>query len=282
MQFALVAHRRSATNLGLSRPHVAGVEPLLLTPRQALLALRPGDVALARLDVTAELDGIEDGTHELERLDVGGVAVLNPPSALVAAHDKLLTARLLRRAALPHPQTTRVGLGLPEPELEFPLVLKPRYGSWGRDVFLCRDRAELREALGVLESRRWFAQHGALAQELVPPRGEDLRAIVAAGRVIGSARRVAAPGEWRTNVALGARIEPAPTPPEAAALARAAATAIRGDLVGVDLLPLPSGHWTILELNAAVDFRPLYSPAADVFAAAQRALIESVGAPVAA
>src|SRR5207247_1515891 len=34
-----------------------------------------------------------------------GVRVLNPPAALISAHDKLVTARALRRAGLPHPET---------------------------------------------------------------------------------------------------------------------------------------------------------------------------------
>jgi [lysine-biosynthesis-protein LysW]--L-2-aminoadipate ligase len=41
-------------------------------------------------------------------------------------------------------------------------------------------------------------------------------------------------------------------------LAVAAAEAIGADLVGVDLLPLADGGFTVLELNGAVDFNPVY------------------------
>src|SRR5204862_1741450 len=104
----------------------------------ALRTLERGDVALARLDVREALDGIESGTRELELLAAAGVDVLNTPGALFAAHDKLLTARALRLAALPHPHTWLVANGMPFPAPELPLVLKPRFGSWGRDVMLCR------------------------------------------------------------------------------------------------------------------------------------------------
>src|SRR5205814_4316984 len=86
----------------------------------------------------------------------------------------------------------------------------------------------------------------------------DLRVVVAAGSVVGAARRVAAPGEWRTNVSLGGRSEPAEPPPLACKLAIAAAGAIGADLVGVDLLPTRSG-FVVAELNGAVDFRPWYA-----------------------
>jgi [lysine-biosynthesis-protein LysW]--L-2-aminoadipate ligase len=271
MRFAVVAHRRSETNLALAAAPVLGVDSSLLTPREALLRLGRGDVALARLDVRDELDGIEDGLPELERLRAAGVAVLNPPSALLAAHDKLLTARALRQAGLPHPRTVLIDTASPAPALEFPLVLKPRYGSWGRDVTLCPDGGAFRRELARLETQPWFRSGGAVVQELVPPLGHDLRLLVAAGRVVGAIRRDAPPGEWRTNVTLGATRSPVEPSAEARKLAEAAARAIGADLVGVDLLPAGVGRHTIVEMNGAVDFTVGY--ARDVYRSAALALI---------
>jgi RimK family alpha-L-glutamate ligase len=274
MKFAVVAHRRSATNDALVAAAQAwGLDSELVDPHRALSLLEPGDIALARLDVREGLDGIERGTGELERLAAGGVDVRNPPGTLVVAHDKLLTARALRLAGLPHPHSTLLSPALPAAVPELPVVLKPRFGSWGRDVERCTTTYELDAALVRLQGKPWFVEHGALAQELVDPKGWDLRVVVAGGRVVGAACRIARKGEWRTNAALGAQVEAVDPPPLARALALAAAEATRTDLVGVDLLPTGNG-FVILELNGAVDFRPVYAPARDVFADTVAALLE--------
>jgi RimK family alpha-L-glutamate ligase len=273
VKFAVVAHRRSATNAALvDAARAWGLDAEILDPRRALALLEPGDVALGRLDIREGLDGIERGTGELERLAAGGVDVRNPPGTLVVAHDKLLTARTLRLAGLPHPHTALISPALPAAAPELPLVLKPRFGSWGRDVVLCSTADELETALVRLQAKPWFREHGALAQELVEPRGWDLRVIVAGGRVVGAARRIAPNGEWRTNAALGAEVVPAEAPPLARALALAAARAARAGLLGIDLLPTRNG-FVVLELNGAVDFRPLYLSNGDVFAEAVAALL---------
>jgi len=276
MKLAVVARRRSATNEALAAAaRSCGIEAEVLEPQRALAALRPGDVALARLDVREELDGIESGTRELERLAAEGVDVLNPPRALVAAHDKLLTARILRLAGLPHPQTTLLAPTVPAATLQLPAVLKPRFGSWGRDVELCASTDEFEAALHRAQSARGFRDHGVIAQELIEPRGWDLRVVVAGGRVVGSARRVALPGEWRTNAALGASVEPAEAPLLARTLALAAVQAVGADLAGVDLLPTRNG-FVVLEVNGAVDYRPLYARAGDVYADTIAAMLGAV------
>ena len=262
--FAIVAHRVTPTNNRLGS---------VLSPAQALARLSAGDVALGRLDVLASLDGVEPGLWALERLAASGVTVLNGRQTLLAAHDKLATAQALFAAGVPHPRTSHVAPWLPLPELEPPLVFKPRFGSWGQDVIRCDDEAAIERTLAYLETRAWYAATGALAQKLVSPRGYDLRLVIAGGRVVGAVKRVAAAGEWRTNVALGARREPMQPPADACEIAVAAAAAIDGALVGVDLLPADVGTWVVLELNGAVDFNSAYSLDDDVFTAATAALL---------
>jgi RimK family alpha-L-glutamate ligase len=263
---AVVAHRVTPTNVRLG---------VVFSPAQALARLRRGDVALGRLDVLPTLDGVEPGLWALDRLAAHGVTVLNGRATLTAAHDKLATSSTLRAAGVPHPQTVHLAPWLPAPPLETPLVLKPRFGSWGADVVRCDDADSLQRALAELRTRPWFEATGAVAQRLVPPRGHDLRVIVAGGRVSGAVRRVAAPGEWRTNVALGARREQVTPPPNACAVALAASAAVGGDLVGVDLLPDGRGRWTVLEVNGAVDFNALYALDGDVFETVRTSLLDA-------
>src|SRR4051812_29945169 len=173
--FAVVAHRITPTNTRLGA---------VLTPAQALAKLRHGDVALGRLDILPTLDGVEPGLSALDRLEALGVTVLNSRATLVSAHDKLATASALFAAGVSHPRTVHVAPWLALPELIAPLVIKPRFGSWGEDVIRCETEDEIEAALRLVQSRPWFGATGAIAQKLVQPRGYDLRIVVAAGRVV--------------------------------------------------------------------------------------------------
>jgi RimK family alpha-L-glutamate ligase len=266
----IVAHRNADTNAELCRAWCAlGIEAHVLTPVEALGRLREGDTAVLRIDVRPTLDGCESGLDVVPDLRLYGVRVVNAPSALLAAHDKLWSERRLADSGLRRPACVHVcdaGDPVPFPP---PYVVKPRYGSWGREVVRCRTVQELRSVLRRARGTRWFATHGALVQELLPSSGRDLRALVADGRVVGSAARVALPGEWRTNVALGAALVPATLDGEQRRLAVAAVDAIGGDFMAVDLLP-SNGGTIVLEVNGTPDFDATYGPS--VYADAAEAL----------
>ncbi len=256
----------------VERWRALGVDARLVTAAEALATLRRTDLAVARLDIRPSLDGVEPGLLAVLRLERRGIEVVNPASALLAAHDKLRTARLLAAAQLPHPATTHVRsaaqLGPP-----YPFVLKPRFGSWGAGVALCRDQADVDRYLTGATGTTWFTRHGLLRQELVPNEGRDLRVLVAGGRVVGAIERIAAPGEWRTNISLGGSSTSVVPPDAARELAATAALVAGADLVGVDLMPAPDGSLVVIELNAAVDFDSQYSFAGeDVYTAAAEAL----------
>lgn len=253
-----------------------GLPAFVVEPGALDRAVAPGDLVVNRLDVRPTLDGIDSGGCELRWIEGRGVRVLNGEPALLACHDKLRTALRLLRLGVPHPGTLHLDYGAPIPGMQCPLVVKPRFGSWGEDVYLCDSTPALEMCVDSLQDRSWFRRQGVLLQTLVPSLGYDLRLVVAGGRVVGAVERVAADGDWRTNVALGATRRAVDPPPAACLLALAAAEAVGADLVGVDLLPLADGGYVVLELNGAVDFTGEYSLGGrDVFTAAAEAILET-------
>jgi [lysine-biosynthesis-protein LysW]---L-2-aminoadipate ligase len=276
MRVALVAHRHNETNLRLVEAAPPGVEIEIVAPTKTLSLLGPGDAALARLDVLPSLDGIEPGIWEVGRLEAEGVHVLNRLRTLLATHDKLQTSRILHAASLPHPRTAHMIAPRAISPIEPPVVVKPRFGSWGREVTLCESRADLVTCLEELSTRSWFRRQGVIVQELIPPLGHDLRLVVAGGQVVGAVRRHAAEGEWRTNVALGAEREATAPPQAVREIAVAAAAAVEGDLVGVDLMPTLDDGWIVIEVNGAVEFNDEYSLDRDIFSAVVDELLATV------
>ena len=249
--------RPSLTNARLAAALTTeGHEACVLAPRE--LAAQPGDVVLGRLDVRPTLDGVEDGLWRLQAVADAGARVLNRPAALLIAHDKLATAVELGRAGLPQPRTAHVRDAHSSLPFGPPYVVKPRFGSWGRDVVIAGTGAELESRLRDFRRRGWFRRQGALVQELVRPTGVDLRVVVAGGEVIGAIERLAPPGEWRTNVSLGARRLPACPTNEARELAIRAVDAVGLDLAGVDLVERADRSLVVLEVNGAVDFTTEY------------------------
>ncbi|MGH3038808.1 MAG: ATP-grasp domain-containing protein [Gaiellaceae bacterium] len=278
MRLFVVAWREAPVPLALEAAgRRIGLETAVLTPPEVARQAVRGDLVLSYLDVRPSLEGPEPGVAKLRGLQSRGIVVLNGPEAITACHDKLVTALRLGRAGLPHPETAYLSASSSRRDvsrLRFPVVVKPRFGSRGEHVFLCEEPDSLGALLARLRKLAWFRRHGALIQELVPPAGHDLRILVAGRRVVGAVRRVAPPGEWRTNVSLGAVRRPVQPQPVECELAIAAARAAGADLAGVDLIPRPDGSLAVLEVNGAPEFTAAYSlDGRDVFEAVLIALL---------
>ncbi|WP_243716194.1 lysine biosynthesis protein LysX [Actinomadura darangshiensis] len=244
--------------------------------KRIFAALERRGVAFTHVDTRrfgAELEGAPDGPPEyaaaLNReishsralyasllLEARGVATVNTSEAIAVCGDKVRTSLLLRRAGIPTPRTA-VALSPEEgadaaERLGFPVVIKPLTGSWGRLVAAVHDRAQ---AETVLEHRAALPspqQHIIYLQEFVDKPGRDVRVIVAGDEVVGATYRYS--DGWRTNAARGARSAPCPPTPELTEPARAAARAVGGGVLGVDLVEGPAGP-LVLEVNHAVEFQ---------------------------
>ncbi|GAA4638931.1 lysine biosynthesis protein LysX [Actinoallomurus vinaceus] len=189
-------------------------------------------------------------------LEARGVATVNRSDVIEMCGDKLRTSLALERAGVPSPRTA-VALSPDEgadaaERLGFPVVIKPLAGSWGRLVAAAHDR-DTAEAL--LEHRAALpspVQHIVYLQEFVDKPGRDIRMIVAGDDVVGATYRYS--DSWRTNAARGGRSKPCPLVPELVAAALAAARAVGGGVLGVDLVEGPDGP-LVLEVNHAVEFQ---------------------------
>ncbi|MFM7137591.1 MAG: RimK family alpha-L-glutamate ligase [Planctomycetota bacterium] len=202
--------------------------------------------------VDARLEEVILRMDILGRLAAAGTPVVNPPRALEIAIDKYLTLAHLAEAGLPVPRTIvaqdAASAARARAELGGDCVIKPLFGSRGRGlvrVLAGEPNAPTPDTGGVV-----------YLQEFIPHHGWDVRVLVVGERLFAMRRR-AAPGEWRTNLAVGGHAEPLDLPDGWGDLARRAATAVGAPLAGVDLLPARDGRLLVLEVNAVPGWRGL-------------------------
>lgn len=258
MRLVIIAEERTRTNAELASASLRrGVESAIVPSAEIEARTRRGDTVLGRIDVLPTLDGVQGCIWDLRRLEGSRTRIFNPASALLAAHDKLMTALRLARSGVPHPRTAHLDRDAAIPELTLPVVVKPRFGSGGHDAVRCETRAELEHCLRQLQRRRWFRRHGALVQEFALSLGPRQRLVVCCGEVVGAADLMRSRGEcWVADPESLRR--PKHVSESARALALRAADVIGGDLVGVELSHSEGGD-VVLELDAAVEFASDYS-----------------------
>lgn len=194
--------------------------------------------------------------YTLRILNDWGIPTVNTFEVANICGDKLLTTAALARAGVPVPRT-RIAY-TPESaieaieELGYPVVLKPAIGSWGRLLSKVNDR-DAAEALLEHKVTLGSFHHGAFyIQEYIEKQGRDIRSFVVGDETICAIYRDSP--HWITNTARGAKASNCPVTPELDALSRAAAEAVGGGVVAVDLFETPEGL-LVNEVNYTMEFR---------------------------
>lgn len=195
--------------------------------------------------------------YAVRLLESAGVRTVNRAEVIGVCGDKLRTSLALMRAGLPTPRTavalTPDAAHAAIAQIGYPVVLKQLVGSWGRLLAVARDEEAAR---AVLEHRAALpspVQHIVYVQELVDKPERDIRVVVVGGRALGATYRYSR--DWRTNVARGAESRPCPLSDDIRRLSLAAADAVGGGVLGVDLIEDAAGGLHVLEVNHTVEFQ---------------------------
>ena len=239
-----------------------------------LAALRERDIDFERVDARqvvlgSEANGLGDCDAVLVRclshsraayishwLESVGVPTVSPHHTIATCGDKMLTSTALKKAGLPLPRTAVAFT--PEAALQaieaigYPVVLKPLLGSWGRLLAKINDRDAAEAILEHKKTLGGYAHSVFYIQEYVDKPSRDIRTMVIGDDVIYAVYR--ASEHWITNTARGGLTYPCPLKGEVVELSRAAAQAVGGGIVAVDLLEASDGRLLVNEVNHTPEF----------------------------
>ncbi|MCS7177897.1 MAG: lysine biosynthesis protein LysX [Anaerolineae bacterium] len=235
-----------------------GTPPLLLAEEGNSLSTETGpyDVVLIRsLSHSRAL-------YASQMLSASGMPTVNAPEVIAVCGDKLQTSLALACRGVPTP-TIRVAFS-PEAalvameELGYPVVLKPLNGSWGRLQAKINDRDAAEAILEHKQTLGGYTHSIFYIQEYIPKPGRDIRSFVVGGETIAAIYRTSS--HWITNTARGAQASHCPITPEIDAISRAAAEAVGGGVLAVDILEAPDGRLLVSEVNHTPEFRNSIAP----------------------
>ena len=233
--------------------HRAGIEPIMIDDRKLIMDFHTAP----KIDVLVERSiNHSRALHALRLFESAGVPCINSHKVSQICGDKLLTTAALKDHGIAQPDcrvafTEESALDAIE-ELGYPVVLKPAVGSWGRLLSKINDRDA---AETVLEHKTVLGSyHHSIfyIQQYVEKQGRDIRSFVVGDECIAAIYRTS--DHWITNTARGAQASKCEVTNEVAEISLAAANAVGGGIVAVDLFESDEGL-LVNEVNYTMEFR---------------------------
>jgi len=234
-----------------------GIEFEKIDDREVVFNLNNELLPVHRYDIILERSiNHSRALYALQIFNDWGIKTINSADVARICGDKFLTTQALVKDKVPTPRTALAFT--PESALEaieelgYPVVLKPCVGSWGRLVAKINDR---QAAEAILEHKQILGSyHHSIyyIQEYIDKPGRDIRSFVVGDETIAAIYRTS--DHWITNTAQGGKASNCPVTPEVDAMSRAAAQAVGGGMLAIDLLESPDG-FLVCEVNYTMEFR---------------------------
>lgn len=225
--------------------HVSTRTPALIVDGARLSSL---DAVIPRVGPSVTVYGLA----LVRQFEMMGVYTLNSSHAIAQSRDKLSCLQILSRNGIAVPRT--VFTSQPEHVREAidlvggtPVVLKLMNSSQGMGVMLADS---IQMARSVLDTFYSLGQSIFIQEYVAEANGQDLRAFVVGDRVVAAIRRVAAAGEFRSNLHRGGTSREAQLAPDYAETAVRAVRTMGLNVAGVDMLESRDGAM-VLEVNSS-------------------------------
>ncbi len=192
------------------------------------------------------------GTAVVRQFEMMKVFTAVESQSLVRSRDKLCSLQILARAGVGMPKTVFTNYSKEVKNIISsvggpPIIVKLLEGTQGVGVVLAPTQKAAESIIQAFHSMK----ARIIVQEYIKEAGgEDIRAFVIDGKVVGAMKRKGKEGEFRSNVHRGGSIELIELTKEERKAALIAADAMGLSIAGVDMLQSERGP-LILEVNSS-------------------------------
>jgi ribosomal protein S6--L-glutamate ligase len=192
------------------------------------------------------------GTAVIRQFEMLGAYCVNGSQGIASSRDKLYAHQLMARHKIGMPNTAFAASpkdtdGLISLVGAAPLIVKLLESTQGKGVVLAETK---KAAQSVISAFRGLKANFLVQDFIKEAGGEDIRCMVIGNKVVGTIKRTAAAGEFRSNLHQGGSASSVRISKEERDTATRAARAFGLNFAGVDLLRSDSGP-KVLEVNSS-------------------------------
>ncbi|QNL49500.1 30S ribosomal protein S6--L-glutamate ligase [Olivibacter sp. SDN3] len=239
-----------------------GHECIVIDHRQCYVGIKQGEPSIhykgqdiSNIDAVIPRIGASVtfyGSAIVRQFEIMGVISANPSQAITRSRDKLRCMQILSGASIGMPIT---GFARQTKDVDdlikmvggAPLVIKLLEGTQGIGVVLAETK---KAASSVIEAFYGLGNNILIQEYIKESRGEDVRVFIVDGKVVGSMKRIAKEGEFRSNLHRGGIADTIRLTKAEKDTALRAAAELGLTVCGVDMLQSDRGP-LVLEVNSS-------------------------------